>query len=107
MCDHFDLFKKISRRPGVLGLATILTYALYFWELFHEAQVYGYDARQYFMLSGLPFQFIAATLVLVLLYRLDQRGISGKAVDYVVNSGRDTYGIYLAHLLFLGCLLAL
>ena len=107
LCDHFDLFKKLSRRLGVLGLATILTYALYFWELLREAQAYGYDARQYFMFSGLPFQFIAATFVLVPLYRLDQKGISGKAAGYVVNSGRDTFGIYLAHLLFLGCLLAL
>lgn len=104
LCDHFEVFERMSRRLVPLGLATALAFGVYFLELLREAHVYGYDARQYFLLAGLPFQFVAASFVLVLLYRLDR---PGKPPGYIVDSGRDTYGIYLSHLLVLSCLLAL
>ena len=107
LCDHFDFFERMSAKLPTLGLLTLLTFSLYFGELFREAHVYGYDSRQYFLLAGLLFQFAAANLVLVLLYRLDLRGKHGRLYAYLVKAGKDTYGIYLAHLLFISCFLAL
>lgn len=93
--NHFDFFKKISRRLGTLGLASIPIFALCFRELFREAHIYGYDARQYFMFSGLPFQFIAATFVLAVLYRRDRRGSPVKLpVTWSTPEGTPTGSIW-------------
>lgn len=106
LCDHFDVFERMSRKLGTLGFVTFLTALVYYWELAREAQAYGYDARMYFMLAGLLFQFVAANFVLALLYRVDRVGAWGKVYRYLVRSGKDTYGIYMAHLLLLGCIIA-
>lgn len=60
------------------------------------------------MLAGLLFQFVAGSFVLALLYRIDAgKKKQGRVYGYLVGTGRDTFGIYLAHLLLLSCLLAL
>lgn len=106
LCDHFDVFEKMSRKLGTLGFVTFLTALVYYWELHREVLIYGYDSRQYFMLAGLLFQFLAANFMLALLYRMDRAGISGKVSRWLARSGKDVYGIYMAHLLVLSGLIA-
>jgi hypothetical protein len=105
LADRYDLFEKSSRKIVVLGTASILSFFIYFWPIYQEVRHLGATIRVYFLLGGLLSQFIAATTLLILFYRIDQIHVSnrfmGRLLGYMGNSGKDTYGIYLSHVLFI------
>jgi hypothetical protein len=64
-------------------------------------------ARDYFLLVGLPFQFLAATWLLTLLYGLDARLQANPFFRRVASWGPSTFGVYVAHVAVLMGILAL
>jgi hypothetical protein len=64
-------------------------------------------ARDYFLLVGLPFQFLAATWLLALLYGLDARLQASPFFRRVAGWGPDTFGVYVAHVAVLIGIVAL
>ena len=62
-------------------------------------KTYGDFVRLYFLISGLPFQLAASTLVLVLCRKWEER--AGKLFILSAETGRDTFGIYLIHVVYI------
>jgi surface polysaccharide O-acyltransferase-like enzyme len=92
---------RLSKRIGWLGLLTVLTLAAFYAETYREISAFGYNARQYFLLSGLFFQWTAANFVLAGLYRLDQPDRPKPWLNRLATRGQETFGIYLSHLVFI------
>jgi surface polysaccharide O-acyltransferase-like enzyme len=64
-------------------------------------------ARDYFLLTGLPFQFLAATWLLALLYGLDARLQASPFFRRLAAWGPYAFGVYVAHVAVLLIVLAL
>jgi len=105
LADHFDIFERLSRHLGWVAVASVLTYSLYVFQLLHELKAYEQVERQYFLVAGLLFQFVFANFLLALLYRAGKKGFKSGLSEYLINSGKDSYGIYLSHFLVLSIFL--
>ncbi len=97
----------LGGRRIALALATLATGVLYYGESALELVVLGYIPRQYFLLSGLAFQLVAGTTLLVFLQAWDASARFHTGMRFLARYGRDTYGVYLSHLAVLLGLLAL
>jgi surface polysaccharide O-acyltransferase-like enzyme len=91
----------MSKRLLPLGLAAAAAFLAFYWETHTELDLFGYNARQYFLITGVLYQFIGASFILALLYRLDQPDRRSFSLNLLAHSGVDTYGIYLSHLAIL------
>ena len=98
---------RLKRRQGWLLLGTVVTYAIYLVVMRVQYVSFETYARDYFLLAGLPFQFLAATWILALLYGLDARLQASPFWRRVAGWGPDTFGIYVAHVAVLMGILAL
>jgi fucose 4-O-acetylase-like acetyltransferase len=88
----------LGGRYRFLGLATVLSFALYYAETQLQVSIFGQNARQYFLLTGLVFQFTCANFVLAALYQISRLKTAHTALfRWLADSGADTFGIYLAH----------
>lgn len=95
------MLSRLSGRIWGLGFLTLLSLVAYYAETYREISVFGYNARQYFLLSGLFFQWAAANFILAGLFRLDQSNRPKPILNRLASWGQDTFGIYLSHLVFL------
>jgi len=91
----------LSNRLLVLGLAAAAAFAAFYWESHVVLDLFGYGSRQFFLTTGVLYQFIGASFILALLYRLDQPDRKSFLLDLLAHTGVDTYGIYLSHLAIL------
>jgi len=98
---------RLKRRQWWLLLATVCAYAVYLVVMRVQYVSFETYARDYFLLAGLPFQFLAATWLLALLYGLDARLQASSFWRRVAAWGPDTFGIYVAHMAFLIGIVAL
>ncbi len=100
-----QVIAALSRHLLLLGSGTIVTFAAFYWETHLEVTLWGYNVRQYFLITGVLFQFISANFILALFYRLDQLYKKSFLLNFLSRSGIDTFGIYLSHLAFVYILL--
>ncbi|MBU0634009.1 MAG: acyltransferase family protein [Candidatus Omnitrophica bacterium] len=95
--DRLDLLK----RHTLFFFGALVTFVIYLWETNRKFIIIGDNSRQYFLLSGLPFQFLAATFLLVFLYQVDLSLTNDRwyrpLYNWLANLGKDTFGIYLSH----------
>lgn len=104
----FFLGAWLSRHPGVLeGLcrrlpwlwgASLLALAAALARIVSQAALLGANYRQYFLLSGLAFQTVAALTVLCACRRAEPR--AGILFSALARLGGETLGIYLSHYCF-------
>ncbi len=94
-----------SRHLLLLGLGTIVAFTAFYWETHLEVTLWGYNVRQYFLITGILYQFISANFILALFYRLDQLYKKSFLLNFLSRSGIDTFGIYLSHLAIIYVLL--
>lgn len=80
-----------------LGILTLASLWFYYWETDQELTLLGFVSRQYFLISGLVFQFLGANLFLALLLGWDQSNRARGVLVFLARWGRDTYGVYLGH----------
>jgi len=80
---------------GIL-IAVVVTaaFAAYIIDLKLEDMAFGFTPRKQLLLGGLAFQLLGASVVLMMIEKLDGH----PAVDMLARWGRDTYGIYLVHI---------
>lgn len=95
------LMTRLSKRILPLAALTATSFIPYWMETYRETRNFGYNPRDYFLVSGIAFQFLCANLVLLCSYRLDNLNIKSRLMDMLAASGIDTYGIYLSHYAFL------
>jgi surface polysaccharide O-acyltransferase-like enzyme len=88
----------LRKVQGWLLLLAICTYVPYLVMERVQFQQFGAYARDYFLLSGLPFQFIAATWLLTFLYGLEDRIRASRTMSRLAGYGRYVFGIYVAHI---------
>jgi surface polysaccharide O-acyltransferase-like enzyme len=98
---------RLKRRQGWLLLGTAAAYGLYLVVMRYQYVSFETYARDYFLLAGLPFQLLAATWLLALLYGADARLQASPFWRRVAGWGPDTFGIYVAHMAFLIGIVAL
>jgi len=102
-----DALDRLKRRQWWLLLGTACAYAVYLIVMRYQYVSFETYARDYFLLAGLPFQFLAATWLLALLYGVDARLQASPSWRRVAGWGPDTFGIYVAHMAFLIGIVAL
>ncbi len=98
-----DRLELLCKHISLLGLLTVISFLLFRQAISSEVQLYGDIVRHYFLLPGLPFQFIAPTFVLVVCVYWEKKGLPG--MEGLAKQGKDTFGIYLAHIVPLYLLL--
>ncbi len=76
--------------------AAVPAFAVYLWETGLLADTFGNTFRDYFLLSGLPFQLVMATGALLALSRLE-RWRDSPAMRRIAPMGADIHGVYMAH----------
>lgn len=91
-------FEVMCNKSMLLGVITVASLAAFYWETSLEVNKYGYNARQYFLITGALYQFLGANFILVLSYRLHRIYNHSFLLDMLNRSGKDTFGIYLSHL---------
>lgn len=95
-----DILEILKRHLPLLLMGSALGYVLFFFETYYEVTLFGESFRQFFLLSGLLFQFLFPTFFLTLLYSLDVsfRESRWRPIFTVLGHfGKDVYGIYLSH----------
>ena len=96
----------LKRRQWWLLLAALCAYVPYFLEMRTEFLRFGAFARDYFLLSGLPYQFLASTWVLAFLCGLEPRMRASRFMTRLAGFGPYAFGVYVAHLAFLVIIVA-
>lgn len=91
------LMTRMSRRILPLAALAAISFIPYWMETYQETRTFGYSSREYFLASGIAFQFLCANLALACACRLDSLNIRSRLMDMLAASGVDTYGIYLSH----------
>ena len=89
--------ERLKRYQWWLLLATVVAYVPYVIMTHGQYALFETFARDYFLLAGLPFQFLAATWLLALLYGLDARLRASAFFRRVASWGPYTFGVYVAH----------
>lgn len=97
-CDEWLTWSR--RKFTWLTVSLLLSYGMYAGGLLLQDAEFGYTPRIQLLFLGLPFQVIAAWLVL-LLARYWENNSSGFLFGRLSELGRDTYAVYLAHYLVL------
>ena len=88
----------LRKRQWWLLLAAVCAYVPYFLETRDEFLRYGSFARDYFLLAGLPYQFIAANWLLGFLYGFETRMRASPLMMRIASFGPYVFGVYVAHL---------
>ena len=96
-----NILDMMTRWRWLIGSAALVFFGVYYYETYLEMQRIGAAARQFFLISGLFFQFAGANFVLVLLYRLDYPGGRSWLLNWLGRFGADTFGVYLCHIVVL------
>jgi peptidoglycan/LPS O-acetylase OafA/YrhL len=102
-----DAASWLARRASHLSLLAALAYALYLWQLGLEGDEFGYHPRLQFLLGGLPFQAVGSLLAVLGLLRLQFLPRARKALVRMAACAKDSFGIYLSHVVVLMGLFAL
>jgi surface polysaccharide O-acyltransferase-like enzyme len=93
---HEHILTSLTRRLPLLAAASILGFGLFWAQVAAQSAALGANYRQYFLLSGLAFQTVAALTLLCACRRAEARG-GGRMFTALARCGRDTLGIYLSH----------
>jgi len=93
---HEEALAALTRAFPALALAAVATFALYLWEDAAQSRALGANYRQYFLLSGLAFQFAGSLALCAACRRVEAAG-GGRVFAFLAGAGRDTFGIYLSH----------
>jgi hypothetical protein len=88
---------RLKKHQWWLLLAALCAYVPYFIATRDELLRFGTFARDYFLLSGLPYQFIASNWFLVFLYGLDARMRASHLINRLAGLGPYVFGVYVAH----------
>jgi fucose 4-O-acetylase-like acetyltransferase len=88
----------LKRHQWWLLLAAACAYVPYLMVTRDEFLRYGTFARDYFLLGGLPYQFLASTWFLVFLYSLEARMRASRRMTRLARFGPYAFGVYVAHL---------
>jgi fucose 4-O-acetylase-like acetyltransferase len=88
----------LKRHQWWLLLAALCAYVPYYLVMRDEFLRFGTFARDYFLLSGLPYQFLASTWFLAFLSGLDARMRSSSRMTRFASFGPNAFGVYVAHL---------
>jgi len=98
--NNLKLVESLARRALPLGLLALAALFLYYLETALQVKTFGVYGRFYFLFTGLISQTASTIFALALVQRLEQRFTGMRAMGYLVSSGKDTFGIYLIHYLF-------
>ena len=101
LANHPEIFTKIKKHWPWLVLATVALFGLYCMETLLQIKIQGEISRDFFLISGLPFQFAGATLFLIIMDTINGKVPENRFLKRINRSGKDTFGIYLAHLALL------
>jgi membrane-bound acyltransferase YfiQ involved in biofilm formation len=96
-----DVLERLRRNQAWLLLATVVAYVPYVVMTRGQYVVFQTYARDYFLLTGLPFQFLGATWIFAALYGLDARLQASPFFRRLAAWGPYSFGVYVAHLAFL------
>jgi peptidoglycan/LPS O-acetylase OafA/YrhL len=99
--------ERLKKVQWWLLLLTAVAYVPYLIMERVQFDQFGGYARDYFLLSGLPFQFLAATWLLTFLYGLEDRIRQSRTMSRIAGYGQDVFGIYVAHVAVLVILVSL
>ncbi|MDD1758037.1 MAG: acyltransferase, partial [Methanotrichaceae archaeon] len=89
---------RISRYRFIFLATAIIALIPYLWGTKLQLLVLGGISRDYFLITGLPFQFLAATAFLGFLYPLELSIQSNKTALALAGWGKYMFGVYVAHL---------
>ena len=98
LAAHPEIFEKLKARWGRLFAVALVSYAAYLLEMELQVRIQGEISRDYFLISGLVFQFTFATLFMIWLEKLNNALSDNRLLRGFNNAGQDTFGIYLGHL---------
>lgn len=101
LANHPEIFTKIKKQWPWLGLATVVLLGLYLMETRLQIKIQGEISRDFFLISGLPFQFAGATFFLIIMDKINCKIPESSFLKRINRSGKDTFGIYLAHVALL------
>ncbi|HZJ01764.1 MAG TPA: acyltransferase [Gemmatimonadaceae bacterium] len=90
--------RTIRLDPALVSIALVAAFALYIIDLKLEVSAFGSTPRKQLLFGGLPFQLLGAVSLLALLEHLDATHRARRFIDTLAPWGRDTYGVYLAHI---------
>jgi|GEM_PF-1046826 len=89
--------ERLKKHQWWLLLLAVCAYVPYLVVEREQFLQFGAYARDYFLLSGLPYQFIAATWLLAFLYGLEDRIRASRTMSRVAGYGQYAFGVYVAH----------
>lgn len=92
-----ELFEWIGRHVRPLTAVAVVSYAAYVAAAYAADARFGFAPRKQFLAAGLPFQAIGPVLLLAWLRRIDAQGAAPRPIAWLARTGRQTFGIYLAH----------
>lgn len=94
------LFKTIENKFFyILLILGSVSFVIYTYEMVYSGEILGSFPRGYFFLGGFFYQCFIALFFILLIKKIYSTGTAGKIKQYFINSGKDTFAIYLSELL--------
>ena len=95
------ILERLTRYRFWLLAAAVVAFVPYWLSTVSEFTSSGTLARDYFLLGGLPYQFIAANAFLAFFYGWETRFSQNAFAQRLVGWGQYMFGVYVAHLALL------
>ena len=95
-----ELFKELEDKFYIpLLLTGVIALAVYSYEMQLSGEILKTFPRGYFFLGGFFYELTISLVAIMTLRKIYSSGTKGRIKQYLIDSGRDTFAIYLAQLL--------